>query len=656
MIPLFLSLIIINQVYEVEGVVVTATRYPALLKDIAAGTIVIDRESMERNSPSSLSELLHNLAGIDVKDYGIPGSVSSISIRGTPGSGAIVLLDGIPLNSIQTGIADISIIDINDIERIEIIKGPVSSLYGANAIGGVVNIVTIRNGISTVGNAKIRQTAGRIAIPFSSSEFFLSYILPTKNCYYKLTGAKISTTGGRANNDCNGFSAKNQFNYHQSHFSILLQTIFNTRNYGLPGPQPLIDSTHFAPLLGDSTSTSRYDKQIDRIWLNDLSISYRILNNLSLVTKFFGNLQNNKYHTEFFFWDIAIEDYDYSLTTFGNSTTLLWEKEFDKLVLGFDFRYDTLQAQRTSFQTGDTTWSARAENYGYWLTITKRFATRWTLNPGIRYDHNSAYGDFLSPSLGIVSEINQKIWLKLSLARAFRAPGFNDLYWPVYGNSDLKPEYGNAYELRIESSPVYALFAGLSIFFREINDRITWLPTNDGLWKPQNVNYIKIAGLETEFHTRLSERMKITFDGTYLFARQKNRELCWYDFLSDPMMEFQDRERTAAFIPSLMLSIKFDLRLEQNLTLNINADYTSNRFNYYENWTNLPEITMDTKTLASYYVVNLSLHRKFLEHLGLVLGVKNLFDDSYAIQFGNSIFDKNYPMPRRTAFFEISWN
>jgi len=654
MIPLIILTLIINQIYEVEGVVVTATRYPVMLKDVSAGTIVIDRETIEAQNPSSFGEVLHNLAGIDIKDYGNPGSVSSISIRGTPSSGVIVLLDGVPLNSMQTGIADIGYIDVNDIEQVEIIKGPVSSLYGANGIGGVVNIITKKSKESPEGSAKIRYANGRVLRPFSNTEYFLKYTIPLKNFYYKITGKKTTSTGARTNSDCHGFSIKNHLGYNTSRMSIQFGTNWNARDYGLPGPQPLVDSMHSVPYLGDSTASSRYDNQIDRIRLNDFSVIYKPINNFSLTTKFFSNLQDNHYFTKFLSWDISTENYQYSLNAIGNNTTVLYELGLDKLVAGFDFRYDTLDAIKKSLQTGDTTWFAKGKNYGYWVALVKRILSRLMLNPCLRYDHNSSYGNFFSPSLGIVSEINQRLWLKLSLARAFRAPAFNDLYWPVYGNKDLKPEYGNAYEMRVESSPVYNLFTGFSIFLREINNRITWLPTKEGLWKPQNVNYIRIAGLETEIHIKLKDYLKIAFNGTYLFARQKNRELVYYDYINSDM-EFQETERPAAFIPSVMFSAKFDYQVNSTLLLNLSADYTGSCLNYYENWSNPPVITRDTKRLNPYFLVNLNLLKTFFEHLNLNFGIKNLFDLIYASQFGNSIDDKDYPMSRRTIFGEISW-
>lgn len=655
MVPLFFLSIIINQIYEVEPVVVYATRYPVMLKDISAGTIVIHREAIENQNPSNLGEVLKNLTGIDIKDYGNPGSVTSISIRGTPSSGVLILIDGIPLNSIQTGIADINSIDVNDIERIEIIKAPVSSLYGANGIGGVINIVTDNNKDLSTGEAKIQQMTGNVVNQFYSSDYFLKYRLSGAPLYYKVVGKKTSSTGGRTNNDYSGFFFKNQIGYWQSKVRLQLNTQFIHKNYGLPGPLPLIDSLHQVPFFGDSTSTSRYDNEADGLWYNNFSISYKPVDRVSIDTRFYNNLQNTKFHTRYLLWDIVMEDYYYSLLTLGNNTTVLFESGSDKMVLGFDFRYDTLKADKESAQMGDTTWFAQTRNYGIWISIVKKILNIWTINPSLRYDRNSTYGQFWSPSIGIVSEITNKLWLKFSFSRAFRAPGFNDLYWPIYGNKELKPEYGNAYELRVETSPIYNLFTGFSLFMRDINDRITWLPTKDGLWRPQNVNYLRTMGLESEIYFKLRDNIKVNLNATYLFARQKNNELTYYDFITSEMV-FKEVERRAAFIPDFMSSLGFDYLLGKGRNLNFSIKYTSNIQNYYENWNNLPDIAMDTKKLNAYFLINLNLNQRLFEHLIISLGVKNLLDKGYSTQFGNGIYDRDYPMPKRTFFGEISWN
>ncbi|MCX7994297.1 MAG: TonB-dependent receptor [candidate division WOR-3 bacterium] len=655
MIPLIMPFLIIGQIYEVEGVVVTAPRYPGSLKDISGSIMVIDKEVLKSSSFISLAEALRNLTSIDVKEYGSPGSVSSISIRGTPSSGVLVLLDGIPLNSMQTGIADISWVDINDIERIEIIKTPVSNLYGANGIGGVVNIITTRNEDSNPGKAKVKHELGTTVKKFHNEEYYLAYTIPKENFGYKIAGKKSSGEGGRTNSECDEFFMKNQIFYNHPLLKIQFGTYLDLKDYGIPGPKPLVNSLHPAPVLGDSSATSKFDNEIDRIWLNNLLLSFKILKNLVLNSTIFSNLHNTQYHTRYMGWGVVEEDYNYSLITAGINNSLLWEWKQDKIALGFDYRYDTLRAEKTSLQTGDTLWSAHAENYAGWILLIKRLLKRLTLNLGLRYDKNSSYGGFFSPSLGIITEVNPRLWLKLSFSRAFRAPGFNDLYWPIYGNKDLKPEYGNAYELRIESSPIYTMFTGFSIFLRDIKDRITWLPTQEGLWKPQNVNLLRTIGMESEINLKLNDNLRMGFDCTYLFARQRNRELIYYDFTTQEM-RFEEKERKAAFIPELILGMRIGYTVAKDFLLTVSTQYTSRRFNYYENWTSLPDITIDTKELKPCYLINLNICRRFFKHLKFSSGIKNLLNYSYSVQFGNSMDDKDYPMPGRTYFAEISWD
>ena len=129
-------------VYELDPIVVTATRYPEYLKNIPAFTTVLTRENLRSTNSLSISNGLKNVSGVDIKSTGDFGQVSTLSLRGSSASQVLVLLDGRPLNYINTGIFNLSDFPIEQVERIEIVRGPLSSLYGANALGGVVNIIS----------------------------------------------------------------------------------------------------------------------------------------------------------------------------------------------------------------------------------------------------------------------------------------------------------------------------------------------------------------------------------------------------------------------------------------------------------------------------------------------------------------------------------
>jgi outer membrane receptor for ferrienterochelin and colicin len=232
------------------------------------------------------------------------------------------------------------------------------------------------------------------------------------------------------------------------------------------------------------------------------------------------------------------------------------------------------------------------------------------------------------------------------------------MYWPNSGNPDLKPEHGWAYELRLESSPTPAMYAALSLFMRNINDRIFWLPIEDGLWQPQNVNYISIKGLDIETKTYASELMSVSFEFTYLNSNQKNNEIVYdfYDSFADTGLTIiEEIERKAAFTPTYVVSAKLDFHLPYEITSNIFVSFISKRINYYRNYANFPNVSMYEKSLDPYCIINLHLTKKISRSLALSAGLKNVLDTKYATQFGHTMDDLDYPMPGRLFFAQVSW-
>jgi len=125
-----------------DAIVVTATRGKSLTSEVPASVDVIGRETIETLSPQNMAEVLDNIQGVFIKDYGGIGGTKSISLRGSSAEQVLVLMDGQRLNNAQNGQVDFSTISTEGVEKIEIIRGGSSALYGADAVGGVVNIIT----------------------------------------------------------------------------------------------------------------------------------------------------------------------------------------------------------------------------------------------------------------------------------------------------------------------------------------------------------------------------------------------------------------------------------------------------------------------------------------------------------------------------------
>jgi len=634
-------------IYGLDTVVVTATRYPSRLKDIAQAVLVLERSDIEARKPASLAEALRDQAGIDIRDYGVSGSFAGINMRGVPSTAVIVLVDGQPINSILNGAADLSSVDIDEVERIEIIRGPASSLYGANALGGVVNVITRHRYEKFAYRGKTDVACAVRSKIYSTNNFFLDTGGPFGDMNYGLGGGLTYADGFRSNSRMAGYHVKSSVGYFQVPFEISAEAKYNQKDYGVPGPKPLIDSLHFMPVFGDSTANSLRDHEKDRNFsgrfgLNCDGPGLRWQNTLS------GSGSIIDYHTVYpGFIDTITEDYSWQTMTMALNSSVVLNAQNTDLIAGIDVRYDSLIAGKISVKTGDTTWRASQSNIGAWLEVKNSF-DRIVLNSSLRLDRNSGYGYFLSPQIGIVYTPIPDLRLKSSFGRAFRAPGFNDLYFPQSGNLNLKPEIGNGAEVRLECGNGSKTFTALSFFIRDITNRIAWLPTQGGLWQPQNVNHLTIRGVEWETRYAFQDKISVENQITYLNGRQTNRELINADGTA------RDEVRSAAFTPPLAISSRWDIKLPAGLILNLAGFYSSARKNYYENWNNYPSITIDTKTLDAYVIFNAGLTRTWFNHLSVAAGCKNLLDVNYATQFGNTIDDLDYPMPPRTFYFQMS--
>jgi outer membrane cobalamin receptor len=645
-------------IYEMDEVVVTANRYPVQLEDAAVAVMIIERAEIAQLKALSLDEVLSAVAGIDFKDYGTGGGVTSVSIRGIPSNGTLVLLNGQPLNAVTNGMADVSTIDVNTIERIEIVRGPVSSIYGANALGGVVNIITIRELSRPEVRLQFTPSTADLDAPFQTHNAFIKFGLPVGNTQYNLAGAYTHDPGLRNNSNLKKYHTTASIFHNTDRFITRASVCYDERRYGIPGPLPRIDSLHPAPQFGDSTATSLFDREQDRSLLGNLDLELGITDNIRWYNKLFANRNEIRYHTTYGMSNDTInEDYDYLIHTLGLNTMITVRKAVLDYTTGVDAHYDTLRAQKLSPDTGDTIWQASAYNIGAWGELRLRISDRISVTPSIRYDHNSGFGGFLSPGIGIVSILRPDLWLKFTVGKTFRAPTFNDLYWPKYGNPNLRPEHGWAYELRVENSPLPSLFAALSLFSRNSQDRITWLPLESDLWQPQNVDILEVAGLDLEIKHYIRGFMEYAIDATYLRARQKNDEIIYsyYDWVADTSLTIiQEIERKAAFTPSFSISSRFNFRLPEEIELNISGQYVSRRVNYYPNYDDYPHVFMDAKYLKSYFVINTALTKTLLNHLTMTAGVKNILDTDYALQFGNTMDDRDYPMAGRIYFLQLS--
>jgi outer membrane cobalamin receptor len=272
----------------------------------------------------------------------------------------------------------------------------------------------------------------------------------------------------------------------------------------------------------------------------------------------------------------------------------------------------------------------------------------------LRFDWNSGFGTFFSPSLGLIWRINPLLKLRTQLGRAFRAPTLNDLYWPIYGNPNIKPEIGNAYQIGLDYNPNSILSLSTTLFARRTKNLITWSPDSTGFWRPGNVDSSSIFGFEFTGKIKLTDEISFQLSGTLQDAQQIRKEIIYDDWFTGTT-EFIYQKRKQTNTPNINFSPSVNIENRLGTNINIYGRYSSSRYNYYTSYDSLPRISMQTKKLPAYFILSLHIAQKLTNLINLKLKIDNLYDVKYSEQFGNSIIDKDYPRPGRIVFigFEI---
>jgi outer membrane cobalamin receptor len=649
-------------VYELEPIVVTATRYPEYLKNVPAFATVVTKENLRLTNSLSLSDGLKNVSGIDIKSNGGFGQVSTLSLRGSSASQVLVLLDGRPLNYINTGIFNLSDFPTEQVERIEIVRGPLSSLYGANALGGVVNIISP---IPKKTNATGSYSLGT----FNTQTYSLDLSGNYKKFKLSCGGERKSSDNDRKNSDFYNFTTHAKLFFSPSS-KINGEIFLNTQNdrMGVPGVVPDPDNI---PKYGDQEVYSLFDRQKDRNHSLDLTFNFAHQPKKIFSAKLYLDRRRMNYHTVYDNYDFTyfnsvktIEDYTYKTKTEGGFIQYsmpIFSK--NTVTFGCDFRNDKLDASQKTHYAPDSvtslfdqtiTWAPETKSWGFWGTSNFNFTTKWAFQLGLRLDDHSLYPSEVSPNLGLIYHFNSNYSIKFSWGKAYKAPAFNDLFWPDGGNPKLLPEKGYAFETSFNSS-ADRISAQISLFYKKVKNLIVWLPLGkDGQWQPFNVDKYKGHGIEMSLDSKLNERTNLSINYTANFDKETRKELVYDDFFTGEK-KFKNVERKARFTPRHKINFDLNRNVIAHLTANLVLNWTDKRVNYYSDYSNYPHIEYIEKTIKPHTNVELHLRQKIRSGVELNLSLINLLNEKIPTQFGNTTKDKDFPNPGRRVNMKLEF-
>jgi vitamin B12 transporter len=459
---------------HLKEVVVTATRTEKEQKDVTQTITVITADDIKKSGATTPAEVIERTAGVEINDYGTRGSLNNISIRGASYQQILVLLDGRRMNSASDGGFDMSNLPvlINDIDRIEIVRGPSSALYGADAVGGVVNIITKKAAAAETTITGMAGSHGYRALEASNANKLDKFS-------YSLSAGKEKSDGFRTNSDMDKTIAGATFGFELSpESSLKMSADYLEKELGVPGsdqfPSPL--AREWDRNAGESlTYRTKFSKALDlrvsayenrdRIIYKDPDPSYP-------------------------------QDSKHVSTTVGADAQTNWlANSWNQLTLGIEAKEDHLSSTDADEHSASL-WAAYLQDE---LSIGEPLI----VVVGGRNDNHSVYGNKISPRISaryLVDGLGTII--RASAGKAFRAPTLNDLYWSFdgfeQGNPDLTPETSVEYEGGIEQPLGTGNSVKFTAFERKVKDLIQWQPDDNFIYSPKNIGRARITGYEVE--------------------------------------------------------------------------------------------------------------------------------------------------------------
>ncbi len=550
-----------------DDVILTANKYPTKQSETGKVVTVINRQQLDRSNGRSLADVLNTISGTTIIGANnSPGTNLTASIRGSSAGNVLILVDGIPVNdpSVITNYFDLNLFAIDQIERIEILKGGQSTLYGSDAVAGVINIIT-RKAFAK----KINITAGLAGGSYSTFKQNVGLSGTNDKINYSLGYTHLGSKGFSSAYDSTGNAGfdKDGVNQHAVSGNLLFK----------------LSNKIQAKLFG---SYSYYKADLDAAAFTDEK-DYTVANdNAQSGAGLVFNHSKGFLHFNYLFNYVSrnyLDDSTYKSSPYVDYTKSLyvgrthfaelynnWKWENWELLAGIDFRYNnTFQRY---FSTGGfgpyepTPLNEKMSQISPYASIIYKTENGLNVEAGGRWNNHSVYGNNFTYTFNPSYFINKKVKVFANLYSAFKVPTLYQLYDESAGNADLKPEKGTIGELGAEIFTNKAFRFRIVGFYRSTRDVIlyTYNPiTYKSLYR--NVSKQKNYGAELEAaytagklsitanYTYTNGKTEAAFDGT---GTELSKDTSYYNLYRIPKNAFNltaGVQITKAFYVSALL-------------------------------------------------------------------------------------------------------
>ena len=468
---------------DLDQVVVTVTRTTSPVADSLFPVQVIDRDEIERSQARSLPELLRGRAGIDIGNQGGPGKLSTVFLRGTESDQVLVLVDGVRIGSATAGLVSFQDIPVAQIDRIEIVRGPRSSLYGSEAVGGVIQIFTRRDQGAFaprfrvgVGSHGLHEASAGIGGSGTRGWFGADF------AWQDADG--IDACRGTAGDADNPFGAG-------CYADEPDDDGYRNTSLSLRGGVDIGDTLELEARALRAEAFNEFDgslfggNEADNV---QQALSGKLTwapSQRATVTAQLGRSDDDS--------DNSFNDHAGTTTRVGHfdthRTTASLQGDFSVaegqlLSAGADWQRDRIDSNTAYDITS-------RNNTGVYVEYLGTFGAQ-QLQASVRNDDNSQFGNHVTGSLGWGLEFGEGYKLTASAGSGFKAPTFNDLYYPCFGNPDLEPETSRSVNLGIARHSERWNWT-LDVYETRIDDLISY---DAALFLPNNIDQARIRGVE----------------------------------------------------------------------------------------------------------------------------------------------------------------
>ena len=594
---------------QLKDVVVTATRVAQPLTDVVADVSIIDREAIERSGQSSLRELLAFQPGVQLVTNGGYRSSSGVFLRGAASSQTVVLIDGVRIGSATSGGSPLENIPLDRIERIEILRGAASALYGPDAVGGVIQIFTREPtdelqraagvGAGTAGqrqaNASLRGNSGALGYSLGLS---------------REQGTGISVVSNPAASGYNpdddrfkteSLDAKLTAKLSKEHM-LTLGLMHSESAYqfdGKPNPNPLkltvltTDSWSYPKL--DNTYV-KWDAQWLPSWKSSLTLAAVDEESVSHYYRAADGIlgSSSKFNTQ--------------------RQQATWQND---IAIGRDLLSLILES-RDERVDSTTNYTVKDREINSVVASYALNRSDWNALAVLRHDDNSQFGGFDNWALSGGYKLTDSLRAIASMGTSFQAPTFNQLYYPGWGDDTLVPQLNHAKEIGLKYSAAGLNLTGV-VYHNEI----------DGFILPATNTQSSMAVLRGMTISADMQHGNSNYAISYDYADPRSRS-------TDSLADNQRLVRVAR--NTLNMTARHRLGVVTMFgELKLASDREDNNLDF-----------SGRDTLGGYSLLNLGASWKLSKELSLLGRINNVTDKNYVLANG-------YSMPGRNAFVSLSW-